>query len=292
MAYWWVNQGNSYKLEYKGGFIWAPIINSDGQNFFHWENLGEVKEGDIVFSNVNGRINNIGIALNDAYPSEKSNGHANLWLNEGRRVDIKYFKAGDPKTISEIYSATSVFLPGKYSPITASGDRANQGYLFAIPDKAGDIMLQLLNVSHIANINPPKTTVSDTTKAAIIQARVGQGKFRKDLIDRWFGKCAITNFPIVSLLIASHIQPWAISTNEERLDPDNGLLLSPNYNSLFDKFLISFSETGALIKSDRITWEDLSLLKIDPNSKLNELNAGNKKYLKLHLDEMLNKNTY
>jgi putative restriction endonuclease len=289
MAYWWVNQGNSYKLEYKGGFIWAPIINADGKRFFHWENLADVKAGDIVFSNVDGKVKTIGIALNDAYPSEKSSAHADLWLDEGRRVDIKYFKTINPMSISEIYSVASVFLPGKYSPITGNGDRANQGYLFAVPDEAGDIMLQLLNVPQIVNINPGKRSISDTTKASIIQARVGQGQFRKDLIKRWSGKCIITAFPILSLLTASHIKPWAISTNEERLDPDNGLLLSPNYNSLFDRFLISFSETGELIKSDRISWEDLALLGIKPNSKLNGLNTGNKKYLEYHLEEMLNK---
>lgn len=289
MAYWWVNQGNSYKLEYKGGFIWAPIINSEGKSFFHWDNLADVKEGDIIFSNVDGKVKTVGIALNDAYPSEKSSGHANLWLDDGRRVDIKYIKAISPKSISELYSAASVFLPGKYSPITGNGDRANQGYLFAVPDEAGGIILQLLNVPQIVNINPAKKTVNDTTKAAIIQARVGQGQFRKDLIERWSGKCIITAFPVLSLLKASHIKPWAISTNDERLDIDNGLLLSPNYDSLFDKFLISFTENGELVKSDRISWEDLMLLNINPNSRLKGLNAGNKKYLAYHLEEMLNK---
>lgn len=289
MAYWWVNQGNSYKLEQAGGFIWAPIINSEGKSFFHWQNLGDVKEGDVIFSNVDGRLKDIGVVLNDAYPAERSAHHADLWLNEGLRADVKYFKANNPKKISEIYSSTSDLWPTKYSPITSAGDRANQGYLFSVPDEAGDIMLQILNVPEVVNIKPGNKTIGDTTKESIINARIGQGNFRKDLIKRWSGKCAITGISISSLLIASHIKPWALSTNEERLDPDNGLLLSPNYNALFDKFLISFSESGELIKSDRVSWEDLNLLNIYPQSKLLGLTEGNKSYLRYHLSEMSNK---
>lgn len=228
-------------------------------------------------------------ALNNSYPAERSSDHANLWLDEGRKADVKYFKANNTKTIAEIYSFTSKIWPSKYSPITGAGDRANQGYLFAVPDDVGDIMLRIIDVPQITNVNPEAKPISKTTKEAIIQARVGQGKFRKDLIKRWSGKCVVTSFPVTSLLIASHIQPWALSTNEERLDADNGLLLSPNYNSLFDKFLISFSEHGELIKSDRISWEDLAFLQINPQARLNGLNSSNKKYLKYHLDEMNNK---
>lgn len=289
MAYWWVNQGNSYKLEHNGGFIWAPVVNAEGKSFFYWDNLADVKGGDIIFSNVDGRIKTIGLALNDAYSAERSTYHANLWLDEGRKADVKYFKANHPKTIAEVYAATATLWPSKYSPITGVGDRANQGYLFAVPDTAGNIMLQILDASQVTNVNPERKPISKTTKDAIIQARLGQGKFRKDLIKRWSGKCVITTFPITSLLVASHIKPWALSTNEERLDTDNGLLLSPNYNSLFDRFLISFSEQGELIKSDRISWEDLAFLQINPSSKIKGLTSGNKKYLKYHLEEMLRK---
>ncbi|MBB6499870.1 HNH endonuclease [Pedobacter cryoconitis] len=288
MAYWWVNQGNSYKFEHKEGFIWAPIQNAKDQSFFYWENLEEVKESDIIFSNVDGIVKTIGIALNDCYSSNKASSHANLWLNEGRRVDVEYIPTVHPLSVKEIHTTTMGLWPTKYSPITSDGDRANQGYLFEVPDVIGDILIGIFNIPQVTSAAHPERqkAIKETTKRAIIKARIGQGDFRKSLIKRWSSKCAITDFPRVDLLIASHILPWAISTNEERLDPDNGLLLSPNYNALFDKFLISFSESGEILKSNRISWDDLTKLKIDLTSKIQNLTEGNKKYLRFHQQKM------
>ncbi len=50
-------------------------------------------------------------------------------------------------------------------------------------------------------------------------------------------------------LNASHIQPWRDSSNEQRLDGENGLLLTPTVDHLFDKGFISFESTGQLIVS-------------------------------------------
>jgi predicted restriction endonuclease len=73
---------------------------------------------------------------------------------------------------------------------------------------------------------------------------VGQGYFRQALIERWNG-CALTGYKDPTLLIASHIKPWSACTNRhERLSPDNGLLLTPNLDLLFDKGIITFDENN------------------------------------------------
>lgn len=64
-----------------------------------------------------------------------------------------------------------------------------------------------------------------TYKDALVKSRIGQGKFREDLIDYWAGKCAVTGLKMVQLLKASHIKPWRISNNYERLDKFNGSAL-------------------------------------------------------------------
>ena len=88
--------------------------------------------------------------------------------------------------------------------------------------------------------NPPNTT----ERRGLVTSRVGQGPYRKDLLKKFDCKCAVTGCAEVEILIASHIVPWRDSTDEERLDPDNGILLSPIYDALFDKYLIIFQVTG------------------------------------------------
>jgi putative restriction endonuclease len=89
---------------------------------------------------------------------------------------------------------------------------------------------------------------SPTEKLELVKARVGQGVFRQKLLSHWQG-CAITAYKEVTLLVASHIKPWRSSTNSERLDPFNGLLLLPNLDRAFDRGLVTFDEDGALLVS-------------------------------------------
>ena len=51
------------------------------------------------------------------------------------------------------------------------------------------------------------------------------------------------------MLVASHIKPWSSSSNVERLDPFNGLILTPNLDRAFDRGFITFDEDGAILVS-------------------------------------------
>jgi hypothetical protein len=90
--------------------------------------------------------------------------------------------------------------------------------------------------------------LSVTEKQAVTKARIGQGIFRQLLLEMWEG-CAVTDIRLPNVLRASHIKPWRFSTNSERLDPYNGLLLLPQYDQLFDKGLISFDNKGPVIRT-------------------------------------------
>ena len=111
------------------------------------------------------------------------------------------------------------------------------------------------------------STISETQKELLTFARIGQGKYRKDLIELW-EKCSVSECNMTDLLIASHITPWSESSNEEKLDPYNGLLLLPNYDKLFDKHLISFDDDGKIIISPQIKKEEYKVLGISANDKL------------------------
>src|SRR5471032_2878361 len=61
--------------------------------------------------------------------------------------------------------------------------------------------------------------------------------------------CRITGVTREEHLRASHCKPWRDSSNEERLDGENGLLLTPNADHLFDRGFIGFEDNGDVLVS-------------------------------------------
>lgn len=86
-----------------------------------------------------------------------------------------------------------------------------------------------------------KKDLKETQRTTLIEARIGQGQFKRNVINAWGGEvCALTAINIPELLIASHIKPWRKSNDSERLDGTNGIILSANIDKLFDRYLITF----------------------------------------------------
>lgn len=88
-----------------------------------------------------------------------------------------------------------------------------------------------------------------TARATTVMARVGQQKFRKQLMEFWDDACALSGVKEPKLLVASHIVPWSQSETGAKIDPFNGLLLAPHYDRLFDQGLISFKDDGFILLS-------------------------------------------
>ena len=104
--------------------------------------------------------------------------------------------------------------------------------------------------------------LTTTEKEAIILSRRGQGEFRRKIIQR-YKTCIITGISDTRLLVASHIKPWRNATNSERLSSENGLLLSPLYDKLFDLGLITFKTNGNIVVSEKLLDKDKKLIDID-----------------------------
>lgn len=98
--------------------------------------------------------------------------------------------------------------------------------------------------------------VPETDKISAVKTRLGQGTFRQQLIGYWNG-CAVTRYPDTALLVASHIKPWRNSSDEERLNLYNGLLLLPSLDTVFDKGFITFEESGKIKVSEQLEMPDL-----------------------------------
>lgn len=124
-------------------------------------------------------------------------------------------------------------------------------------------------------------TIKATEKDSIVKSRIGQGIFRKGLIDYWHG-CAISQCPLTWMLIASHIKPWRDSDNQERLDDYNGLLLLPNYDKLFDLGYISFDQKGKIMYSRLLDKFDRDSIGLTNDLRLVKFEEQHLKYLKYH----------
>ena len=133
--------------------------------------------------------------------------------------------------------------------------------------------------------SPSAEITSETVRSALREARIGQGAFRRNVIDYW-RSCAVTGCGATSLLEAAHIKPWAQSTNQERLDPFNGLLLTPNLHAAFDGGLISFAGDGRLLISSRADPTLLTVFGIHPQLRIARLSDLHRPYLRFHREQV------
>lgn len=117
----------------------------------------------------------------------------------------------------------------------------------------------------------------------ISRARIGQGKYRDALLEEC-PFCPITMINDERLLIASHIKPWAVSTDKEKIDPHNGYMLSPLYDKLFDRGLITFTDDRRMMVSNWISPRNVQRMGLEDMRFFQSLPVGNDrlKYLEYH----------
>lgn len=119
-------------------------------------------------------------------------------------------------------------------------------------------------------------------KESIVLSRIGQGEFRDNLIKHWKA-CAITGFSDERFLIASHIKPWKLSDDDEKIDKYNGILLLPTFDKLFDLGFISFSDEGKILISPNLV--DAELLGVNEKIVI-QIKPEHNKYLQYHRENI------
>jgi hypothetical protein len=144
---------------------------------------------------------------------------------------------------------------------------------------------KLTVLQEIEKLKHSYETLQETTREAVIQSRIGQGQFRTSLIGYWQG-CSVSGCSQFEILKASHIKPWRFSTNEERLDVFNGLLLLPNLDTCFDSGFISFEDDGNIIISSRLSETSLLQLGINSSLKLMRVEEKHRDYLRFHREKI------
>jgi hypothetical protein len=113
--------------------------------------------------------------------------------------------------------------------------------------------------------------------------RVGQDVFRDALLEYWNSRCPLTAITDPALLRASHIVAWAECESDDlRLDVHNGLLLSSLWDCAFDSGLISFSDTGTVLRSSRLSDAAALALQLNSAPSISQLRDSHRRNLARH----------
>lgn len=304
-SYWWVNHKQTFVAELNGGYIWSPKKNTNGARNETYDNLTRVRARDVVFSYAQGAIKAIGVAIGDHREEEKPPEYAragDAWAQDGWLVPIEWALLETPIAPVAHMDEIAPLLPRRHSPLQQDG-RGNQGcYLASISAELGELVLRLAQQERPTAAGPVFSLQSEakadeeeaniraqdmeeTEKQQLIMARKGQGRFRIN-VGAIEPKCRLTGTSDGTFLIASHIKPWADSSNAERLDGNNGLLLAPHVDKLFDGGWISFSETGKLLCANNTVREIMRTWGLRTEGSVGTFNVKQKAYLAYHRENL------
>lgn len=234
-------------------FIWLTINSIDSNNlenlsYWKWDNKDYPKYKKYNLFSKNGYFN-------------------------GKKEDWNNIKKYHLKFINQISDK-------QYKLKKQTKDNHDNEIIFYLMRKINvDIPIPLYSITNENTINIENeikiidfTKINETEKEIIIKNRIGQNIFRANLIN-FHKKCMLCGIQNPELLRASHIKPWCESTNSERLDFNNGLLLCANHDLLFDKLLITFNKLGEIVISKKI------------NSFIYQLNLNNEIKIKMDFNK-------
>jgi 5-methylcytosine-specific restriction protein A len=203
-------------------------------------------------------------------------------LNNGKRV----FLFESEKNGFVVFKAEVEFYDADFFETPDTSGALRQGIKFFFKRVGATIKVSREQLSQGIMMEPFQDYMvampESTERISQIKTRVGQGAYRKSIMHRWHYQCGVTGFDDPRILIASHIVAWKDASPDERLDVDNGILLSPTYDALFDKHFISFEENGKIILSEEIDFQAFQKIGISGKEKLNQIHLGNQAYLERH----------
>jgi putative restriction endonuclease len=315
MRYWWVNQNQTYRHEIQGGYLWSPKRNANGARNPFYESMREVAPGDLILSFVDTRILAVGIAQSYCWESPKPPEFGNSgqnWENVGWRVKVHFAELANKIRPKDHIDLLRPLLPERYSPLQPNGNGLQSVYLTEVPAPLAEVLVGLVGqeiapIAQAASAARPVSaddldswerkleqgvadniSIPETERLAIIRARKGQGLF-KERVGQIEARCRITGVENPAHLVASHCKPWRDSNNEERLDGENGLLLTPTIDHLFDRGFIGFEDNGQLIISPVAHRPSLQQMGIDftPGVNVGGFTSGQRWFLDFHRSAVL-----
>jgi putative restriction endonuclease len=317
VRFWWVNQNQTYRHEVAGGYLWSPKRKRSGGLNPFYEFMREVAPGDLVFSFADTRIRAFGIARSYTYEAPKPvefGSAGRNWDEIGWRVDVCFQELTTQFRPVEWMEILRPLLPAKYSPLLPDGRGSQSIYLTELPpplaltladllgsevgamargELARDAPLLVPNAEHelweehLRQGIEEDSSLRQTEKEALVLARRGQGLFRQR-VQEIETHCRVTKVDRLEHLRASHCKPWRDATNVERLDGENGLLLTPSIDHLFDRGFISFRNDGRLLVSPVAHRPSITRMGVPVDRELDtgSFSAGQLRFLEFHRDQV------
>lgn len=312
MRYWWVNQNQTFNHEVGGGYLWSPKRRANGARSYFYDTMTYVEPGDLVFSFKDTLIQAIGIIQGNGYESPKPEEFGTTgenWSSIGWRVDVSYtvLPTADRIRPKNMMASLAPLLPDKYSPLRSSGDGIQSVYLTEVPAPMADVLLIAIGPAALAvrdaslHLDPElqrqkaeeaitraieRSPIEETTRKALVAARVGQGRFRADVLVVE-PRCRITGVEDQRLLIASHIRPWhRCPENDQRLDPFNGLMLTPTFDRMFDRGLLTFEDNGNVHASPSVSSNVVHRIGLDSHQNVGRFHEDQQPYLAYHREHV------
>lgn len=323
MRYWWVNQNQTYRHEVGGSYLWSPKRKANQASNPFYDFMREVAPSDVVFSFSGTLIRAIGIAGSHAYESPKPSefgGAGAYWDLIGWRVDVRFTELRSPIKPAAYMNVLKPLLPERYAPLRPNGAGRQSVYLTRLPEEFAGALVDLLGaeardlvrgarklgpVSSAAAVGLAEweehelqrvqddTSLLDTDRHAIVLARRGQGLFKQRVM-QIESACRITGVDRPEHLRASHCKPWRDATHEERLDGENGLLLTPSMDHLFDRGFIAFEDSGQTIISPVAHRDSLLRMGIAPEALPNvgRFSSGQRRFLEFHRENVFLRSSF
>lgn len=92
---------------------------------------------------------------------------------------------------------------------------------------------------------------AETERESWVTVRLGQSFFRDTILASYGTRCCVCNLHVESLLVASHIVPWA-ARPDLRVNPRNGLCLCALHDRAFDRGLVTIDVRMSMTLSPRL----------------------------------------
>jgi len=297
---WWANHGKHVREELEGGYLWCCRGGARGSVAL--DNMALAAPGDVVFSFAEGRIGAIGVVSERqrTAPAPGARAAPARRAPSGWLLPVRFAVLGQPLTPGEHMDRLGPVLPAKHAPLRAAGARSPGPYLAEVPPRMAAVLEELLGgqlqrIEEAIGIETDgqladaaveewiwrRTDLALRDKRQLIAARRGQGVFRQN-VEGIEKLCRVTGIPDRRHLRASHIKPWKLSDDRERLDGSNGLLLSPHIEHLFERGHISFADDGQLLVSKHLNPTVAKAWGLDKPRPPRPFRAEQRAYLEFH----------
>jgi hypothetical protein len=289
MAYWWLNQKeDDFALLDEEGFVAVPRRDKLGKTNAGYVTAADMRPADIGFVFVGGELDGVFTVVEP--PQDDTIEMApDFQRRAARLVPVNFFGLSVPVRVEETTLRLRNVLPAFDSPLDPNGAGRDTS-VHRVSDTVADHLVALA-----ADAEPMSASIGEAmaeaislgdlpeeTKAALVAARLGMGRFGEAATALWDGACCATGVTVDALLHVCAIKPWVHATNDERLDAENGLPFVPTWHLAFSTGMIAFDDDGAILLGADLPPDEARKAGIDPGFRLAVKGDRQRVYLAWH----------